>query len=130
MRLITEDALAIVTIWQEARGEPYEGKLAVGEVIRNRMKRNYFSNGSVSGTVLRDYQFSGWNVGDANRVPSVDIDDGDSTVRECISAWKDSSISSVANGAVLYCNLHLAHPSWAKPEKMVAQIGNHSFFAT
>lgn len=130
MRLITEDALAIVTIWQEARGEPYEGKLAVGEVIRNRMKRNYFSNGTVSGTVLRDYQFSGWNVGDPNRISSIQIDDNDATVGACISSWKESISSSVAKGAVLYCNLHLAHPSWAKPEKMVAEIGNHSFFTT
>ena len=130
MRLISEDALAIVTIWQEARGEPYEGKLAVGEVIRNRMKRNYFSNGSVSGTVLRDYQFSGWNVGDPNRISSIQIDDSDATVRECISSWKESNNSTFANGAVLYCNLHLAHPSWAKPEKMVAEIGNHTFFTT
>ena len=59
-RLIPEDKLAILTIAQEALAEPFEGKLAVAEVIRNRMKQRYMSDGTVEGTVLRAWQFSGW----------------------------------------------------------------------
>src|SRR5690242_9293677 len=77
MRLISDTALAAVTIWQEARGEAYAGKLAVAEVIRNRIKERYASDGTVAGTVIRPKQFSGWNSSDSNRIPSLQIDDGD-----------------------------------------------------
>lgn len=129
MKLIQPDALAIVTIWQEARGEPYEGKIAVGEVIRNRMGRNYSSDGTVAGTIARPYQFSGWNPLDPNFLPSLKLDDADPLVIDCIRAWNESKTTTYAKGAVLYCNLNLARPYWAKQEKLVTKIGEHSFFA-
>lgn len=128
--LIQPDALAIVTIWQEARGESYAGKCAVGEVIRNRMKRGYSSDGTVAGTVLKPWQFSGWESGDVNRIKSLKIDDLDPLVRECIKAWNESKLSTYANGAVLYCNLNAVQvrPGWARDDKRVAEIGAHTFF--
>lgn len=41
----------------EAEGEPYEGKLAVGSVIMNRVKSSYFPN-TISGVVYQSGQFS------------------------------------------------------------------------
>lgn len=41
----------------EAEGEPYEGKLAVGSVVMNRVKSSYFPN-SVSGVIYQSGQFS------------------------------------------------------------------------
>ncbi|MBO4832301.1 MAG: cell wall hydrolase [Oscillospiraceae bacterium] len=41
----------------EARGEPFEGKLAVGNVVMNRVKTDYYPN-SVYGVVFDGYQFS------------------------------------------------------------------------
>lgn len=49
--VISPDALGICTLWQEARGEPYQGKVAVGEVIRERMRRRYASDGTVAGAL-------------------------------------------------------------------------------
>lgn len=128
--LIPPDALAVVTIFQEARGESYAGKCAVGEVIRNRMERNYSSDGTVAGTVLRPWQFSGWESGDPNRIKSMKIDDLDPTVRECIKAWQESRVSKYANNAVLYCNLAAVavRPNWARDDRCVAVVGNHTFF--
>jgi len=128
MKLINPDSLAIVTIWQEARGEIYEGKVAVGEVIRNRMGRNYSSDGTVPGTIARPYQFSGWNPLDPNFLPSLKIDDSDPTVIDCIRAWHESKTTTYAKGAVLYCNMLLAHPYWAKDSAFLVKIDSHSFF--
>lgn len=130
-KIITADALGIVTIWQEAQGEPYEGKCAVGEVIRDRTLKNYFSHGSIASTVLWPYQFSGWNHNNGSdlRERSCVIDDTDPVVIDCIRAWNQSKTSRYAKGALLYCNMNLAHPSWAKPEKLIVEIGQHSFFA-
>ena len=41
----------------ESGGEPYEGKLAVGSVIMNRVKSSYFPN-SISGVIYQGGQFS------------------------------------------------------------------------
>ncbi len=41
----------------EAWGEPYDGKLAVGSVIMNRVRSSYFPN-TVSGVIYQGGQFS------------------------------------------------------------------------
>ena len=129
MRLISDTALAAITIWQEARGEAYEGKLAVAEVIRNRMKERYASDGTVAGTVLRPKQFSGWNGGDPNRIPSLKIDDGDEAAAGCIRAWKEAMEQNTytAKGALLYYAPALAAPEWARGCTELARIGRHVF---
>lgn len=131
MRLITDRALAIITIWQEARGQTYHGKLAVASVIRNRMNARYSSDGTVAGTVLRPLQFSGWNTKDPNRTPSMMIDDTSPVVQECGRAWDESERHETVNGAVLYYNPKIVpQPLWAKPDvaKLVAREGDHDFF--
>lgn len=41
----------------ESEGEPYEGKLAVGSVVMNRVKSSYFPN-TISGVIYQNRQFS------------------------------------------------------------------------
>lgn len=133
MRLISEEALAVVTIMQEAAGESYQGKLAVAEVIRNRMQKKYASDGTVSGTVLRPKQFSGWNTADPGRIRNIRIDSEDKVVKECIAAWYEAqSGSNITRDAVLYYNptIITEPPDWALPDSatQVAVIGQHHFF--
>jgi len=152
MRLIPDETLAIVTIYQEAAGEPYEGKVAVAEVIRNRLRAKYMSDGTVSGTVLRAYQFSGWNT-DAGkvRITSVRVDADDPLVLQCRAAWAEAMVngSDRVKGAKLYLNpvvvLAMSNPRfgpkgqfprWAADptdptkldvKRVVATIGRHVF---
>lgn len=132
MRLIADDALAIATIWQEARGESYRGKLAVARVIRNRMARRYHSDGTAAGTVLAPYQFSGWNTRDPNRLPSIRLDDEDPVVKDCVLAWQESQEVDPVHSALLYYNPKVtpAAPTWAAPQyaREVSRIGDHVFF--
>lgn len=52
------DAYLLAAIIQcEAWGEPYDGKLAVGSVVMNRVRSSYFPN-TVSGVVYQSGQFS------------------------------------------------------------------------
>lgn len=132
-RLISEDVLAVITIAQEALMEPYEGKLAVAEVIRNRMQQKYASDGTVEGTVLRPLQFSGWNTGDHVRIRSMRWDDQWERIQECKRAWQDAlNGSNITRQAVLYYNptVVLVIPKWARPEhaQQVAHIGQHVFY--
>jgi N-acetylmuramoyl-L-alanine amidase len=130
MKLVDENYWAVMTIWGEARGESYEGKVAVGEVIRNRVKRKYNGDGSIPGTVLRKFQFSCWNTEDPNRILMSKLDDSTDLVKECINAWKDSESTNLTKGAVLYCNLKVVSfiPSWAMPNKQCAVVGSHTFY--
>lgn len=128
MRLVPDDAWAVMTIWQEARSEPYMGMLAVAEVIRNRMRAKFFSDGTVAGTVLRDRQFSGWNNRDPNRIPSAGLHHDNPTAERCARAWRDSEGTNVACGAVSYFNPAIVVPDWKKDFRLVATIGRHEFY--
>ena len=131
MRLISPDALAAVTILQEAEGEPYEGKIAVGEVIRRRMALRYMSDGTVEGTVLRALQFSGWNATSSNRIRTAQADDSDFVVSKCVRAWADSATSNLAPEATDYYSPRAMmgkRPAWASKMILVAIIGNHRFY--
>lgn len=131
MKLIDESALAIMTIWQEARGESYEGKLAVGEVLRNRIIKRVHSDGTIIGTCLKPYQFSGYNTNDPNRIPAFRLDSEDKLVSECKKAWEESGKTSLVKGATMYYNPDvpgIKTPEWAKEEKFVTKIGHHYFY--
>ena len=127
--MISEDSIGIVTVFQEAEGEPYEGKVAVAEVILRRTKRKYFSDGTVAGTVLRRLQFSGMNEDSANRVRSFKIDNTDNPiVQDCIRAWTEAlAPSNRVPDCMHYFNPSLCDPAWARGATVVAEIGNHRF---
>ena len=128
MRLIHDDLLGIVCVFQEAEGEPIEGKVAVAEVILRRTQRKYMSDGTVAGTVLRRLQFSGMNSNAPNRTRSFKVDDSDAKVLECVSAWQMAKQGSIlAPGCLHYFNAHIVSPPWAKDAEVVAVIGNHTF---
>lgn len=131
MRLIPDDAIAVATIWAEARGEPVEGMIAVGEVILERMRRKFMSNGTLVGTVFRPYQWSCWNTTDPNRIKALQIDDTTTSVTAAKEAWEKAKAGSrIAEGAVFYLNESIVHPlpSWAKASNRVATIGRHTFY--
>jgi N-acetylmuramoyl-L-alanine amidase len=121
-----------MTIWQEARGESYEGKVAVAEVIRNRMVHKYSSDGTVEGTVLRPWQFSGWNTDDlGNRIPSARIELEAAAVEDCAQAWHAALAgSNLTKGALLYLNPGAVKklPGWLAESTFLVKIGEHDFY--
>jgi len=129
-RLILDRALAAITIWQEARGQSHDLRVAVGEVIRERMKRRIFSDGTVSGTVLRPFQFSGFNTNDPNRMPSFRADDFDPIVADCLASWDESENTSLVGGATHYYSPAAVKivPLWASTLTKVANIDGTLFF--
>lgn len=131
MRLVPDEVWAAITIVQEAAGEPYEGKVAVGEVIRRRTESHFQSDGTVAGTVLHSYAFSGWNTKpDFLRIRTAQLDDGDDVVQDALRAWRESESSLVVPDAYYYCNLGVlpAKPAWATEAALVRQVGRHTFF--
>jgi len=134
-RLVPDRIWAIMTLMQEAQGEPYATKLGVAEVILRRTRLKYMSDGTVASTCLWPMQFSGWNAQDATpayreRIECAKIDDQNPVVKECMRAWDEAVAGSNAtNGALLYYNPSIVKPApaWAAKCNEVAVIDSHRY---
>lgn len=103
----------------EARGEPYEGQVAVGAVILNRVKDSRFPN-TIAGVIYQAGAFTAVADGQIN----VPIDE-DSTVvkaaQDALNGWDPTG------GAVYYFNPDTATNKWIWSRPMTVTIGNHRF---
>ncbi len=112
--------LAKVIAW-EARGEPYEGQVAVGAVVLNRLRHNKFPS-TIQQVVFQAYQFSGVSLKNKNFV-KLEIPDS------CISAAKDAIAGQdPTDGALYYVNLNKVRPYWVDHFTFVKRIGDHWFY--
>jgi spore germination cell wall hydrolase CwlJ-like protein len=129
MRLIQEDIWGIMNIFAEARGEPFEGQVAVGNVVRERMRLKYASDGTVVGTIWKPKQFS-WTLGsDPQRVRVLSADDDEAGWVDAAKAWYMSGVQQkVPRGTVLYHADHV-QPYWTNRARFEKQIGRHLFYS-
>ena len=102
-----------------ARGEPYEGQVAVGAVILNRVKSSQFPN-SISGVIYQAGAFTAVSDGQINSA----ISEG-STVykaaRDAINGWDPTG------GCIYYYNPATATNKWIWSRPVVKTIGKHKF---
>lgn len=131
-----------LTIIGEARGEPIEGQVAVGSVIRNRLHHSPAKYKKYYDVCLEPLQFSCWNKYDPNYQTlmelAVKLLDGtplvDIHLRQCmliargIVSW---DIKDNTRGARNYMTTELyqseTRPSWAKDATNVRVYGNQTF---
>ena len=103
----------------EARGEPYEGQVAVAAVILNRVRHPSFPN-TISGVIYQPGAFTAVDDGQIN-VPIA----SDTTVfKACeaaLSGWDPSS------GAIYYYNPQTATSQWIFTREVIKTIGKHRF---
>lgn len=103
----------------EARGEPYEGQVAVGAVILNRVKDSRFPN-TISGVIYQSGAFTAVADGQINAAISED-----STVykaaQDAMNGWDPTS------GCVYYFNPATATNKWIWSRPLVKTIGKHRF---
>lgn len=103
----------------EARGEKYQGQVAVGAVILNRVNSPQFPN-TISAVIYQKGQFSC-------------ITDGqfDKKIEENSTVYKAAkeaiSGADPSNGALYFYNPKTAKSKWLFSLKTVATIGNHRF---
>lgn len=128
------------TIWGEARGEEFAGKVAVGWVIRNRFEKpgwwtrnkDDIPDDTIAAACRDPWQFSCWNDKDPNRPALEAINISNTPFRECLLA-----VSGVLTGlcpdptgrANHYKTSTLAWPKdWGDERDPVSIIGRHSFY--
>lgn len=103
----------------EARGEPYEGQVAVAAVILNRVKSPSFPN-SIAGVIYQPGAFTAVNDGQIN----VPIDPNSDVYRACQEAMNGSDPSG---GAIYYYNPAKTTNQWIYSRQVVKTIGKHKF---
>ena len=112
----TVNLLAMI-INGEARGETYEGQVAVGAVVMNRVRHPSFPN-SVAGVIYQPNAFTA-------------VDDGQihaSLESSCVRAAKDALNGwDPTGGAIYYYNPKTATNKWIRSRPVIATIGKHVF---
>lgn len=120
------------TIWGEARGEPENGRIAVGCVIRNRVNSPVTWWGTDYRSVCRKpWQFSCWNENDPNRAKLDAVTMDDWAFDECAGIAAgiiDGTIPDITDGAThYYATTMKERPKWAANMHVTARIGGHVF---
>lgn len=103
----------------EARGEPYEGQVAVGAVILNRVKSSKFPN-TIAGVIYEPGAFTAVSDGQIN----VAISESSTVVkaaRDALNGWDPSG------GALYYFNPATATNKWIWSRPLIKTIGKHRF---
>lgn len=101
----------------EARGEPYEGQVAVGAVIMNRIAHPSFPN-TLSGVIYQPGAFSCLDDGGINAPVA---DSAYKAAREAING------SDPSGGAIYYYNPAKTTNKWIWSREVIAVIGAHRF---
>ena len=103
----------------EARGEPYEGQVAVGAVILNRVSHASFPN-TIAGVIYEKGAFTAVSDGQIN-VPIAESTTVVKAAQDALNGWDPS------NGALYYFNPNTATSSWIWSRKITLTIGSHMF---
>ena len=103
----------------EARGEPYEGQVAVGAVVLNRTKHPSFPN-SLSGVI---YQPGAFSCLDDGQFDQPVAESAYRAARDAMNGWDPSY------GSIYYFNPATATSKWIWSRPLIVTIGKHRFCA-
>lgn len=101
----------------EARGEPYEGQVAVGAVVLNRVRHPSFPN-SLSGVIYQNGAFTAIVDGQFDQPISSSAY---RAARDAMNGWDPSG------GAIYYYNPVKSTSKWIFSRPVIKTIGNHVF---
>ncbi|UWG96955.1 cell wall hydrolase [Dehalobacter sp. DCM] len=104
-------------IYAEARGESFEGQVAVGAVVLNRVESSHFPD-TIKDVIYQPGQFSAVND------KQIELTPDDQAYEAALAALEGQDPT---NGAVFYYNPMTATDNWIKTRDVVKHIGNHTF---
>ena len=104
-------------VYAEARGEPYEGQVAVAAVTLNRVKSSSFPN-TLAGVVYQSGAYDAVSDGQINLTPNATAK---KAAQDAMNGWDPSY------GALYYFNPATATSKWIWSRPMTVTIGNHRF---
>ena len=105
------------TISAESRCEPYEGQVAVGAVILNRIEHPSFPN-TIAGVI---YQSGAFSCIDDGQINEPVYESSKRAAVDAMNGWDPSG------GAIYYYNPVTATSKWIRSRPIIATIGKHVF---
>ncbi|MCG1024870.1 cell wall hydrolase [Dehalobacter sp.] len=113
-----EDVILLAKIiYAEARGESFEGQVAVGAVVLNRVESPKFPD-TIREVIYQPGQFT------AVLDRQIELTPGDEAYKAALAALEGQDPS---NDAIFYYNPQTATDNWIKTRSVVRNIGNHNF---
>ena len=103
----------------EARGESYEGQVAVGAVILNRVKSSQFPN-TIAGVIYQSGAFTAVADGQINQ-PIAENSTVYKAAQDAMNGWDPTG------GCIYYFNPNTATNKWIWSRPVVKTIGKHRF---
>ncbi|MFN2745568.1 MULTISPECIES: spore cortex-lytic enzyme [Bacillus] len=104
-------------VYGEARGEPYDGQVAIAAVILNRLESSTFPN-TVAGVIFEPLAFTAVADGQIYMTPN---ETAKKAVLDAINGWDPSE------NALYYFNPDTATSSWIWGRPQIKRIGKHIF---
>ena len=104
-------------IYGEARGEPYEGQVAVAAVVLNRVKSSKFPN-TIASVIYQPGAFDVVSDGQIYLTPDATAI---RAARDAMAGWDPTG------GCIYYYNPRTATSSWIKSRPVMRNIGRHVF---
>jgi len=101
----------------EARGEPYEGQVAVGAVVLNRVRHPSFPN-TLAGVIYQNGAFTAIVDGQFDQPIA---DSAYKAARDALNGWDPSG------GAIYYYNPAKTTNKWIYSRPVIKRIGQHVF---
>ncbi|MBO5289445.1 MAG: spore cortex-lytic enzyme [Clostridia bacterium] len=101
----------------EARGEPYEGQVAVGAVILNRVRHSEFPN-TIAGVIYQNGAFDSVYDGQINMEPTTTAV---KAAQDALNGWDPSG------GCIYFYNPATSTSKWIWSRPIVKRIGKHNF---
>lgn len=116
---VTQQELDLLarTVYSEARGEPYEGQVAVAAVVLNRLHSSQFPN-TISGVIFQPLAFS--PVADGSFWLTPDQTSYNAAIH-ALRGWDPSY------GALYFYNPVTATSRWIFTRRTIRRIGRHVF---
>ena len=104
-------------VYAEARGEVYEGQVAVAAVVLNRVKSPSFPN-TLSGVIYQPWAFTAVQDGQINLEPNSTAMNA---ARDALNGWDPT------HGCLFYYNPAKTTSKWIYSRQVVTTIGSHVF---
>jgi N-acetylmuramoyl-L-alanine amidase len=101
----------------EARGESYEGQVAIAAVILNRVRHVSFPN-TIAGVIYQPGAFTAVSDGQINLTPN---EQSYRAAQDALNGWDPSG------GAIYYWNPVTATSRWVWSRPIIKRIGKHVF---
>lgn len=137
---LSEYTCMVEALHFEAKGETYEGKVGVANVIMNRVESKRFPN-SICGVIKQGpehangvpkkhrCQFSYWCDGLSDHISINNRIERDSFVESALIAFNavNGNLKDTTNGSDHYYAHGKVTPFWSSAAKHTTVIGNHTF---